>query len=185
VSAQPDTLYGPWEYRTQKQQWPYDDTASYRIMAEWLDGRGLVEDWGCGTAWLKTYLHDANYRGIDGAWSQWCDEQVDLRTYRSSVPNAAMRHVLEHNADWRSIAENFGASWTERAAVAFFIPPQPEDHDTAEGPDWPVPDIGISGPDVVDLLMLPGDHCEYVDLQYPPENTIQWGWEGIWLMERG
>jgi hypothetical protein len=184
MSAQPEALYGPWDYRKQRQQWPYDDTASYRIVAEWLDGHGLIEDWGCGTAWLRTYLHTSEYRGLDGAWSQWMDEQVDLRTYTSSVPCIAMRHVLEHNFDWRDIAANFAASWTQRAALVMFIMPQPEEHDTG-GPEWPVPDIAVSGPDLFDLLDPHGDVTfDYVDLEYPPDNSIQWGWEGVVLMER-
>lgn len=179
-----ETLYGPWDYRTQKQQWPYDDTASYRIVADWLDHPGVVEDWGCGTAWARQFFKQADYIGIDGAWSQWCRIQADLRTYRSMVPRVMMRHVLEHNADWRTIAANFALSWTERAAIVFFIPPQPEEQDTG-GPDWPVPDIAVSGPEVASLLDPMGDvRFEYVDLQYPPENTIQWGWEGVWLLER-
>jgi hypothetical protein len=66
----------------------------------------------------------------------------------------------------------------------FFIPPQPEEFD-AGGPDWPVPDLAVSGPEVADLLMLPGDRCEFVQIDYPPDHSMQWGWEGIWLMERG
>lgn len=181
--SQPETMYGPWDYRQQKQQWPYDDTASYRIAAEWLDHRGVVEDWGCGTAWARTYLVNAEYVGIDGAWSRWCDIQTDLRMYRSSVPCVLMRHVLEHNWDWRLIAENLAASYLERAALVLFIPPQPEEFD-AGGPDWPVPDLAVSGPELFDILDTGDVTFDYVDLTYPPENTIQWGWEGVVLMER-
>lgn len=179
----PETLYGPWDYRTQKQQWPYDDTPSYGLIAEWLGDRGPVEDWGCGTAWLRTYMPTADYRGVDGAWSRWADVQADLRTYRSNVPCAAMRHVLEHNRDWRVIAENFMASWTDRAALVLFMPPQPEDLDTGDE-TWPVPDIAVSGPDLFAILEQPGVDITVTELHYPPENTIQWGWEGVVLMER-
>jgi hypothetical protein len=179
----PATLYGPWNYGDRRQQFAYEDTESYAICAAWLDGHGTVEDWGCGVGWAKQFFDQSPYIGIDGAWSRWCDVQADLRTYRSTVDCAMMRHVLEHNADWRTIAANFASSWTARAAVVFFIPPQPEEFD-AGGPDWPVPDLAVSGPEVADLLMLPGDRCEFVQIDYPPDHSMQWGWEGIWLMER-
>lgn len=182
----PETLYGPWDYRDQTSKWPYDDTPTYNILASWVDGHGLVEDWGCGTAWLANYLVDSPYRGIDGAWSHWADEVVDLREYRSDVPCAVMRHVLEHNADWRRIASNFAHSWSVRAAIALFIPPQPEDLDVG-GEEWPVPDIAVSGPDLFALLnpLTPPNVKFYTqELHYPPEDSIQWGWEGVIMMER-
>lgn len=182
-----DIGYGPWDYREQEAPWPYDDTDSYRIVGEFLSGGGaVVEDWGCGTGWASNYLTDVEYHGLDGAWSKWSFDVVDLRTYRSFVPRILMRHVLEHNSAWRDIASNFAHSWSERAALVLFIPPQAEEFD-AGGPDWPVPDIAVSGPELFSLLspaeMAPVTF-EYVDLTYPPENTIQWGWEGVVLMER-
>lgn len=95
-----------------------------------------------------------------------------------------MRHVLEHNADWRTIAANFAASWSDRAAVVFFIPPQPEEFD-AGGPDWPVPDLAVSGPECAAILDSDGQtRFEFVQIDYPPSHSMQWGVELIWLMER-
>lgn len=181
----PETVYGPWNYAENRQQFPYDDTPSYQVMADHLNGHGLVEDWGAGVGWLGRYI-EGDYRAIDGAWSRWADAVVDLRTYTSDVPCAAMRHVLEHNGpeDWRAIATNFSRSWHVRAAVTFFIPPQPEDFDTS-GEGWPVPDLAVSGPDLLEILGAHGTRfVDYVDLVYPPEDSIQWGWEGVLLMER-
>lgn len=180
--AAPPTLYGPWDYAGAGAPFPYDDTVSYRIAGEWVSGRGLVEDWGCGTGWMKRFV-DGPYRGVDGAWSRFADEVADLRTYRSNVPCTVMRHVLEHNAEWRRIAENFTASWHDRAALVLFIPPQPEDLDVG-GPDWPVPDIAVSGPDLMEILGRHGTRFTFEQVFYPPENSIQWGWEGCLLMER-
>lgn len=178
-------LYGPWDYSAAGKPSAYDDTASYAIAGGWVSGHGgIVEDWGCGTGWMKRCITGAKYRGLDGAKSHWSDRVVDLRHYRSDVPYAVMRHVLEHNADWRLIAENFSDSWHERAAVVLFIPPQPEDV-IVSGPDWPVPDIAVSGPDLIEILGRHGTRFQYVELDYPPEHSVQWGWEGILLMERG
>lgn len=178
-----DTLYGPWSYKDAKQRFPYDDTPSYAIAGGWVSGRGLVEDWGCGTAWMANYV-DGPYVGIDGAWSRFAKVHADLRTYRSNVPCALMRHVLEHNADWRDIASNFSDSWHDRAAIVFFIPPGLEDVDLA-GEGWQVPDISVSGPDLFEILGRHGTRFDYVEVNHPPESSIQYGWEGVVLMERG
>lgn len=183
--ATPATLYGPWDYAERRQTFPYGDTPSYEICAGWLDGHGeVVEDWGCGVAWAKQHFSASTYRGIDGAWSRWCDVHADLRTYRSDVDCAMMRHVLEHNVEWRDIARNFAASWRKRAALVMFIPPQAEDMDVG-GEEWPVPDLGISGPDLGDLMDPGGDtRFQFQQIDYPDATHMQWAWEGIWLMER-
>jgi hypothetical protein len=177
------TLYGEWNYFNVKEPFPYDDTISYRLAAEWVAGRGLVEDWGCGTAWMRRYVGGL-YRGVDGAWSRFADVHADLRTYRSNVPCAVMRHVLEHNFDWRAIAANFTDSWHDRAALILFIPPQVEDLDVG-GPEWPVPDLAISGPDLFEIVGRHGTEIEVREIFYPsqPEGT-QWGWEAVLLMQR-
>lgn len=177
-----DTLYGPWSYAHSTESGAYDDTPSYLLAAGWLAPCDLVEDWGCGTGWMGRFIQ-GTYRGVDGAWSPWCDVQADLRTYTSDVPGAVMRHVLEHNHDWRQIAENFHASWRERAALVLFIPPQTEDMDTS-GPEWQVPDLAISGPDLFEILDDGRTDITLTEIHYPPGHTIQWGWEGILLMQR-
>jgi hypothetical protein len=179
-----ETLYGPWDYRGAAKPFPYDDTVTYRLAGDWVSNRGQVEDWGCGTAWMRRFVEGGPYRGLDGAWSRFCDEVVDLRTYRSDTPCAVMRHVLEHNADWREIASNFSDSWHDRAALVLFIPPQVEDLDVG-GPEWPVPDLAISGPDLFEILGRHGTRFDVEVIEYPPENTIQWSWEAAILMERG
>jgi hypothetical protein len=176
------TLYGPWDYSQAEESFPYDGTASYAIAGEWVSHRGTVEDWGCGVGWMRQFV-DGHYVGVDGAWSRFAEKQVDLRTYTSDVECVVMRHVLEHNVAWRDIARNFMASWRERAALVLFIPPQAEEVDTAE-PDWAVPDIAVSGPDLFDILEQPGVDIQVTELFYPPDDPIQWGWEGIVLMER-
>jgi hypothetical protein len=95
---------GKWAdwYQGVEKPWPYGDTTTYEIGAAWLDGCALIEDWGCGAGWLRTLVPPDQYRGIDGTSSPFCDEVVDLVSYRSTVPAIFMRHVLEHNHDWRA-----------------------------------------------------------------------------------
>jgi hypothetical protein len=177
-----DTLYGTWDYGDAKEPYPYDDTPSYALAGAWVSGRGLVEDWGSGAGWMRQHI-DGPYRGVDGAWSPFAEVQADLRTYCSDVPCAVMRHVLEHNPEWRTIAENFTDSWHDRAALVLFIPPQLTDT-LMSGEDWPIPDIAVSGPDLMEILGRHGTQFQYVDLTYPVTEGIQYAWEGVVLMER-
>jgi len=67
---------GKWAdwYQGVEKPWPYGDTTTYEIGAAWLDGCALIEDWGCGTGWLRTLVPPDQYRGIDETSSPFCDE---------------------------------------------------------------------------------------------------------------
>lgn len=172
-------LYGPWDYEEVSEQFPYDLTPTYELAAAFVNADGgLVEDWGCGSAWLRRFI-TSKYRGIDGAWSRWASEIADLRTYRSNAPCAVMRHVLEHNDDWRQVLANFMASWTHRAVLITFIPIATEDTHL-EGPDWPVPDIALSGPDLIRLLTPQGVTMRHRSL----ETESQYDHEDIFYLRR-
>jgi hypothetical protein len=124
---------------------PYgEDDASYMRAGMFLSGPGLVEDWGCGTTYARRYI-GAPYRGIDGVPSKFNDAQVDLATYRSKTPKALMRHVLEHNWDWRDVLENFLSSFTDRAVLILFLPP------SLNGTD-----MNVSGLDLSEHSVWPG-----------------------------
>jgi hypothetical protein len=128
-----------------------DDT-TYRMAADWLDGLA-VEDWGCGLGWFR-HLHQGPYTGIDGTWSRWCDRVVDLATYRSSTPGLMLRHVLEHNYDWRAILDNSVASFTERMCLVLFTPLAEQTHVIAEDVGGlGVPDISFALADIIDRLV--------------------------------
>lgn len=118
------TNVGRWEswYAAVTEPEAYGDTVTYRLGADWLADCPLVEDWGCGKGWLRQFVPAARYRGIDGSRSPFADDVVDLATYRSSVPGIFMRHVLEHNYDWRRILRNALASFTDRMALILFSP---------------------------------------------------------------
>lgn len=137
---------------------PYrDDAVTYMRAGICLSGPGLVEEWGCATTWGKRFV-GAPYRGIDGAEGieRWGATRADLRTYRSSVPKILMRHVLEHNWEWRDILQNALASYTERMVLIFFIPPGEGDvnfpeHGFAGGPDTP-PVLQVDRTDLENIL---------------------------------
>jgi hypothetical protein len=100
----------------------FGDPATYALGADFLAGCRTIEDWGCGTGGLRAYVDPARYRGIDGSASAFADEVADLRTYRSRVDGVFLRHVLEHNRDWRAILAGAVASFHRRLVVVLFTP---------------------------------------------------------------
>lgn len=103
----------------------YGVEQSYVDGMKWLDKCQLVEDWGCALCAAKRYRKGA-YRGIDGTPGK-ADLIADLSTYRSKAPGIFMRHILEHNLDWRTILDNALASFTERMTLILFRDTAPED----------------------------------------------------------
>lgn len=197
-AASSEALYGPWDMSAREAVFPYDDTPTYAIAANWVDDQGrTVEDWGCGGAWLSREIVLATYRGIDGAAAPWVDEQVDLRTYTSHHQRATMRHVLEHNLEWRTILANFLASWSERASLVTFVPFRGEfckhkvcpgdeitdltievDHGIGE---WAVPDLHLPREEFLQII---SDAGVTVAFSGKYETTSQYGTEEVFHLSR-
>ncbi len=112
-------MIGAWRYEDGAKV--YGDDVTYEKGVAWLDGRGDIEDWGCGCARAKAFAKMSHYTGIDGS-PGWADKIVDLRTYRSDVGCVFMRHVLEHNFGWREILNNAVASFRARMVLVIFTP---------------------------------------------------------------
>lgn len=172
---------GKWAdwYQGAREPWPYGDTTSYAIGAAWLERCALVEDWGCGSGWLRTLVPPDRYRGVDGSASPFCDEVVDLVAYRSRVPAIFMRHVLEHNYAWKQIVDNAVASFTERMALVLFTPERAATEEIAFQPDIGVPDIAFRLADITDRF--PQDVTFTVQRI---SSATQYGSETILLLER-
>lgn len=126
----------------------YGVEQSYKLGMEWLERCSLVEDWGCGPAYSKLY-RKGPYRGIDGT-GPYCDEVADLRFYRSSVPGIFMRHVLEHNLEWKPILENALESFQERMSLVFFTPWAKDTHIAHYSKD--VPFIRFRKSEILELI---------------------------------
>ena len=113
-------ILGKWEWRYRGQApFAYAETESYEKAAAFLNGYGLVEDWGCGPAWARRFFTE--YRGVDGSAGH-ADRVADLRQYRSEVPCILMRHVLEHNHEWRRVLRNAVESFSKRMVIVLFTP---------------------------------------------------------------
>lgn len=162
---------------------PYGASESYRRGADWLDGL-QVEDWGCGTGWLRTFIPLDRYHGVDGTASPFADEISDLRTRRSRTPGLFMRHVLEHNHDWQQVLDSAVASFTERMVLVLFTPMSTA---TGEHPDLfglggvQVPVISFAHDDLA-ARFGPGVAWTFEDLHSP---QTFFGVERIYYLQRG
>src|SRR6266508_4844169 len=143
------SMIGKWSYRDVK-QFAYGDETSYRKGMAFLDGHGAIEDWGCGTAYAKRFATRSAYVGIDGSPSEYRDKAADLRTYTSNTDCIFMRHVLEHNHEWRAILRNAIASFERRMVLIIFTPLSDETRTIAT---WSgIPDIAFRREDLTALF---------------------------------
>lgn len=150
-------------------RYPYGEIDTYVAGAQWLAGCSQVEDWGCGRGYFKVAWEDhvagpGRYIGIDvgvdsvPTHNPFADVTADLTTYRSETPGLFMRHVLEHNYEWRDILGNAVASFTDRMFLAIFTPwsttPGVEEVLTTHGPpeypfyDPPQPNLAFDPPQI-------------------------------------
>jgi hypothetical protein len=96
----------------------YGALDTYQIAAEWLDGHGMVVDWGCGKQFARSFFKKSQYMGIDGSFGE---NLVDLATVKISCDSILMRHILENNPEhWEEILLNALASFHRRMALVTF-----------------------------------------------------------------
>lgn len=142
------TVAGKWDF-TGLGPAPYGDETTYKLGADFL--RGLkVEDWGCGLGWFGR-LHDDECVGVDGSPSQFCTTVADLCTYRSTPEGIFMRHVLEHNVNWRAILANALESFQKRFCLVLFGPLGKWDRELTP-PKVPIPDLELCEVDFRNML---------------------------------
>ncbi len=166
---------GKWNY-THVDQFAYGDETSYRKGMAFLDGHGMIEDWGCGTAWAKRFATQSAYLGIDASKSRFVDKVADLRTYKSTADCIFMRHVLEHTEDWNTILTNAIGSFQRRMALVIFTPFGDQTRQIAM---WSgIPDISFRKEDLTNCFR---------DLRFSEESLLtntQYGMERIFFIEK-
>jgi hypothetical protein len=87
----------------------YGNTETYNLGYNFLKDCNIIEDWGCGVGGFKKNFinNDLNkYIGIDGSKTPFADIKTDLTQYISNTDGIFMRHILEHNYEWKKILEN-------------------------------------------------------------------------------
>jgi len=139
------------------QQWSHEKRygveGSYYRGMEWLKNCDMVEDWGCALCHARKYRDThakKGYRGIDGTAGK-ADVIADLSTYRSLTDGLFMRHVLEHNLDWRIILNNALSSFTKRMSLIMFLQLSECDEAPEQDPSGPIT-LQISGPDLREMI---------------------------------
>lgn len=112
-----------------------------------------VEDWGCGYALARPYFSAwCDYKGVDGSNSPEADVVADLRTYRSKCDGVFMRHVLEHDPEWKRILRNAVGSFRKRMVLVLFTPWQDETHELRWEAGYEVPTIGFAKADLLEVI---------------------------------
>ena len=174
---------GKWTwYQGMEDKIPYGDTQTYALGAEFLKDCDIVEDWGCGTCFMSTVLDPAiTYVGVDGSFSKFADKIVDLVQYRPAIrPHGIfMRHVIEHNTEWKAVLENAVASFQDKMVLVIFTPINTTgtvvlSHDPTIG----VPDVSLGMTDLLDCL-----HGLKFSMEELPSGTM-YGKEYIFYIER-
>jgi hypothetical protein len=147
--------WDPWYSSSDPPPREYGPTETYELAEEFL--RGLdVEDWGCGLGKFRDF-HSGGYVGVDGTLSDYCDEHADLTEFTSITPGLLLRHVLEHNVEWRKILDNALASYTHRLVIVLFTSLQDETRTLQEDVGGlGVPDIGFALSDLLNPIMTDG-----------------------------
>ena len=117
--------YEPWTPDTMR---PYGDETTYRIGLSWLyETCDLVEDWGAGMAYGRRFVPEGKrYFAVDGAPSsaRFVDLVCTLDRYEPPEPpdGIFMRHVLEHNPQWKPLLRKALAAFTKRFCLVLFTP---------------------------------------------------------------
>jgi predicted SAM-dependent methyltransferase len=125
IPPESSSMLGKWDgwYSNLKKTpsaYRYGDTITYRLAANFMQDCTSIEDWGCGAGGLRRFCDPESYVGVDGSQNPHVDVVDDLRTRRSKPQGIVLRHVLEHNYDWRSVLTSAMASATEKVCVVLF-----------------------------------------------------------------
>lgn len=171
---------GAWSYDHVKGPKSYGNDMTYQKAMEYLDDCKVLEDWGCGTAYAwKFRAPEKIYIGIDGSPSQFNDRMADLRNYRSKADGILMRHVLEHNFEWRKILENALSSFRQRMVIINFIPLFKGQDKVLAVNFTGTADIALSETDFMGLIKPFYYHDEVC------QTIIQYGPERIFYLKKG
>ena len=180
---------GLWDskYAGNPERQMYADPLSAELAGEWLrrDDIVTVEDWGCGFGGFSAYLGDwQSYVGVDGSASPHADVRADLISYTSQADAIHLRHVLEHNPDWRKILSNVLVSFRKRAVVTIFTPFSEVEQILAKYPNFlgtgaTMVDISLIKKDVDQMI---ADRLGVYKIEKEIKSNTQYGKEYIYFL---
>jgi len=148
----------------------YGNTVTYEKGYNFLQCCDKIEDWGCGTGGFKTcFINNNNlnkYIGVDGSKTPFADIKADLTSYNSNVDGIFMRHVLEHNYEWKLILENACKSFKQKMCLVLFTKFSDETkeiaHNLKHGVD--VPDISFDKNELINIFKMYNIKYELITL---------------------
>ena len=130
--------------------------------------------------WFRKICTAKNYIGIDGSDTKHADVKADLTKYVSECEGLYMRHILEHNFEWKSILENACKSFTKKMVLVLFTP-LVEKTTTICINSINVPDISFCKKDITDIF-------DKYDINYSMEtiknSATQYNIEYIFYLEK-
>lgn len=174
-------IAGRWTYEGFTTPYCYGGKDSYWLGMSWLTGCAVIEDWGCGCAYAKNYTPTGSqYVGVDGSPSQWTAIVDNLEARRSQPEGLFMRHVLEHNPNWRLVLANALTAFTRRMSLITFLPLAVADASIGElrpggSVATPVPNIRLSAGD---LWVAVAPYVRYALKPRPTEDEL------VFLLEK-
>jgi hypothetical protein len=154
---------------------PYGDSRTYVLGADFLKGFS-VEDWGCGLGWFSRY-HQGAYIGADGSCSKFATVSADLTEYTSKTDGLFMRHILEHNHEWRKVLENALKSFQKRMVLVMFTPFSDETNVIQESVPG-IPDISFRKEDLVECFR------SLIAREESLKTATQYGYEHVFYLEK-
>jgi hypothetical protein len=156
----------------------YGNTETYELGYKFLQPCAKVEDWGCGAGGFRrlfTNGDEQRYIGVDGSKTPFSDIKADLTEYVSNVDGIFMRHILEHNYEWKQVLENACKSFRSRMCLILFTPfsdvTKEIAHNLQHGVD--VPDMSFSKNDLTDVFTKYGITYELVSIQTSTGYSIE------------
>lgn len=183
-SQQNENNVGKWDgwynnLPTEPGSFQYGNTLTYKLASDFLQDCKDVEDWGVGGGGFLRYRPDAI--GVDGSNTPFAQKKyIDLRKYTSNVEGIHIRHVFEHNYNWKDILENAVKSATTKLAITMFIPLTNDvskelTHNAVHGVD--VPDMAINEQEFMEIIMKGNPEKIYrakfdTDTSYKTEEVI-------------
>lgn len=137
MNRQPFVTPAPWKPALQHPL--YATTKTYLLAAEWLRNCETVSDWGGGSGFFQSCLPPSvHYTLVDGTVQATDQVLADLTTYHEPSDGILLRHVLDINAEWRTILRNAIAAFRERLLVITYTPAVMQTTFIRNKSGWPV-----------------------------------------------
>lgn len=152
----------------------YATAETYLIAAEWLRNCATVADWGGGTGYFQTVLPPTvRYLLVDGTIQTPDQVLADLTSYQERSDGILIRHVLDLNAEWRTILRNAMRAFRERMVVITYTPSAGETTYIRHKSGWPIHHFRPS--DLVDEMSPHLVSSELIQTSHP---------ERVFLLEK-